>query len=111
MPLDAAFAAKPVDFTTAHDAAATYRDALAATAKGLASPPLAWPQSVKPDVDSFVNALYTDVSNTETIAQQTTLGGLVNAWNKEPEAEGGTQAQAIRIKLGLPSDAKASCGM
>lgn len=111
VPFNAAFAEKPVNFTTGHDTAAAYRDGLAAAAKALAAPPLAWPQSVKPDVDAFVNALYADVSDVETIAQQTTQAGLVQAWNKQPEAKGGPEASAIRIKLGLPSDAKASCGM
>lgn len=111
VPFNAAFAEKPANFTTGHDTAAAYRDGLAAAAKALAAPPLAWPQSVKADVDAFVNALYADVSDVETIAQQTTLGGLVQAWNTQTAAKGGPEASAIRIKLGLPSDAKASCGM
>ncbi|GAA4033412.1 hypothetical protein GCM10023063_16300 [Arthrobacter methylotrophus] len=111
IPLEAAFATKPIDFDTAHSATAAYRDGLAAAAKALTAPPLAWPQTVKPDVDSFVNALYADVSDNETLAQQTTLANLIDAWHKQPNAQGGAQAAAIRIKLGLPSDAKASCGM
>lgn len=109
-PMDAAFQTPPVNFTAARNDAAGYRDALATAIKKLSAPPLAWPAAVKPDVDSFVNALYGDVSSIDRVAQQTNLTNLINAWNTAPQDTAGPFAAAIRIKLGLSNDAMASCG-
>ncbi|WAH97792.1 hypothetical protein [Arthrobacter sp. MMS18-M83] len=111
VPLDAAFQANPVDLQTGKAAAAANRDGLAKSAKELANPAHPWPPLVKEDVDAFVNDLYTDISEADNIAGQANVNGLVAAAKAWKDSGGAAKAQAVRVKLGLPSDARASCGM
>lgn len=109
--LNKAFAAQPLDVQAARSSAAAYRDSLASGARELSAPPLAWPPTVKPDVDSLVQADYKNISSADYVAGQTTLTGLISAWNAWKDSGAGGSAQAIRVKLGLSSDAMGSCGL
>lgn len=109
--LDTVAARNPLDLPAAKAAAGKRRDALADLARALASPPVPWPASVRGDAQNFVEALYKEVSQTENLAQQTTVAGFTAAWNNWPDTGAGAPSQALRIKLGLSSDAKGSCGL
>ncbi len=111
MPLNAAFTANPLNVQAEKSAAGAYRDGLATAARALANPPLAWPSLIKGDVDAFVNDLYTDIASANALASQVDQQGLTTAWNGWKDSGGAAKAQAVRVKLGLSSDAAASCGM
>lgn len=100
-----------LDVQTVRAAAAAQRDGYTNLARALSSPPQAWPSAVKPDVDSFVQGLYKEISDADQLAAQTTARSLLEVWNAKQDSGAGTSASAIRVKLGLATDAMSSCGL
>lgn len=109
----AAVQAEPFDLAQAQARTRAYRDALRQTILEFTKRTTLWPAAVQPDIDSFVEGLYGEMSQAEIVAQSTNPTGFFDAWNAwtDPTAASPVHvaSQKIRLKLGLAADAKASC--
>lgn len=102
--------AKPLDLQAAKTEAGALRDAYRSAIEKLTDEKMLWPEGVKSDIASLADGMYEDVSGAQNVANQTTEGNLIAAWNGwiTPPERAAT-AQKIRLKLGLSPDTTASC--
>jgi len=105
-----AIQAKPLDLQAAKTEAGALRDAYRSAIEKLTDEKMLWPEVVKSDISALADGMYEDVSGAQNVANQTTEGNLIAAWNgwiTPPERA--AIAQKIRLKLGLSPDTTASC--
>ncbi|MFE4197266.1 hypothetical protein ACFRJ9_15490 [Paenarthrobacter sp. NPDC056912] len=111
--LNATMQANPVDIVAAKRDAGLYRDSLRSVIQQMSAPPAAWPAAVEKDVSDFIEGLYAEMSQAETLSAIETREGIIaswNAWNDPSQPyPAHVASQKIRLKLGLPADSKASC--
>lgn len=105
--------AEPFDLAASRTKSGVYRDAVRQVITEFTKPSTLWPTEVKPDVAAFVDGFYTELSEAEKLAQTNNAPGFIDAWNAWTDPAAARPAhvasQKIRLKLGLPADALASC--
>lgn len=105
----------PFDLPASRKAVAALRDSYRRVIERFTAKGTIWPTQVKADVNTFVDGLYTELTQAGDVANQDNQQAFISSWNawtdpNKPNPDG-TAAQKIRVKLGLSSDAMTSCGL